>query len=183
MIPFLPSFGITAWMRILTYAAVALSIFIAGRAFGIWQERNAWLAREKIRIEAEAEAKRTEAILYARNSEAVAELAKSAAVETEKIKVVTSVIRERVEVYVPSDTPDLPAGWRVLHDAAATGREPDPSAAAGSDAATVPVKDAAETVAENYGSCREDQERLRLLQQYVRDVVLGGKDVGQPTND
>jgi hypothetical protein len=183
MIPFLPMLGVTGWMRILTYAAVALSVFIAGRAFGVWQERNAWLAREKIRIEAESEAKRTEAILYARNSATVAELAKAAAVETEKIKVVTSVIRERVEVYVPSDTPDLPAGWRVLHDAAATGREPDPSAAGGPDAATVPVKDAAETVAENYGACREDQERLRLLQQYVRDVVLGGKDVGKSAND
>jgi hypothetical protein len=183
MIPFLPMLGVTGWMRILTYAAIALSIFIAGRAFGVWQERNAWIAREKIRIEAEAEAKRTEAILYARNSATVAELAKSAAVETEKIRVVTSVIRERVEVYVPSDTPDLPAGWRVLHDAAATGREPDPSATGGPDATPVPAKTAAETVAENYGSCREDQERLRLLQQYVRDVVLGGKDVGKSAND
>jgi hypothetical protein len=183
MIPFMPTLGVTVWMRILTYAAVALSVFIAGRAFGIWQERNAWLAREKVRLEAEAEAKRVEAILYARNSEAVAELAKAAVVEVEKIRTVTSVIRERVEVYVPSDTPDLPAGWRVLHDAAATGREPDPSASVGTDAAPVSAKDAAETVAENYGACREDQERLRLLQQYVKDVVLGDKNVGQSRDD
>ena len=80
-----------------------------------------------------------------------------------------AVIRE-VPVYVPqSCDPDgrLPAGWRVLHDAAASGGAADPAAIA--HAQPVAPDTAATTVTRNYGTCRETAEQLIALQQWVRE--------------
>lgn len=78
-----------------------------------------------------------------------------------------AIIRE-VPIYVPAQCDAdgrLPAGWRVLHDAAASGRAADSASAA--DAQPVPPDAAAETVARNYGTCRETAEQLTALQQWV----------------
>lgn len=80
-----------------------------------------------------------------------------------------AIIRE-VPVYVPAQCdPDgrLPAGWRVLHDAAASGGAADPAAIA--HAQPVAPDTAATTVARNYGTCRETAEQLIALQQWVTD--------------
>ena len=80
-----------------------------------------------------------------------------------------AIIRE-VPVYVPAQCdPDgrLPAGWRVLHDAAASGQPADPARTA--DAQPVAPDAAAETVTRNYGTCRETAEQLTALQQWVRE--------------
>lgn len=97
----------------------------------------------------------------------------------ETVKVVTEyvdrvrVVRERgetivkeVPVYVPADSCPLPAGWGVLHDAAATGGLPDPAVAA--DGPPVDPRDAAETVGRNYATCHANAERLTALQEWVR---------------
>ncbi len=78
-----------------------------------------------------------------------------------------TIIKE-VPIYVPSDTPDLPAGFRVLHDAAASGELPDPSRIA--DAAPVPAQDAARTVIGNYTTCRATAEQLIALQDWISGV-------------
>lgn len=90
-------------------------------------------------------------------------------VEVEKIRTVYRNITKEVTVYVPSDSCELPAGWRLLHDAAAEGRDPEPPGSP--DAAPVPAQDAAVTVIENYESCRVNAERLEGLQQWVREVA------------
>lgn len=80
-----------------------------------------------------------------------------------------AVIRE-VPVYVPTQCdPDgrLPAGWRVQHDAAASGEPADPARFA--DAAPVAPDAAAETVARNYLACRLNAEQLIALQAWVRE--------------
>ena len=80
-----------------------------------------------------------------------------------------AIIRE-VPVYVPAQCdPDgrLPAGWRVLHDAAASGGAADPATVA--HAQPVAPDAAAETVARNYGTCRETAEQLSALQAWVSD--------------
>jgi len=80
-----------------------------------------------------------------------------------------AVIRE-VPVYVPQSCDAdgrLPAGWRVLHDAAASGRAASTSTDA--DAQPVAPDTAAATVARNYGTCRETAEQLTALQQWVRE--------------
>lgn len=73
-----------------------------------------------------------------------------------------ATVIKKVPVYVPANTPDLPAGMRVLHDAAATGTDPDSlSVATGSTAPRpVPAQDFATTVTENYTGCRRNAADL-----------------------
>ena len=85
-----------------------------------------------------------------------------------------TIIRE-VPVYVPAQCDAdgrLPAGWRVLHDAAASGQPADPARAA--DAPPVAPDTAADTVARNYLTCRETAEQLTALQQWVREQGRAG---------
>ncbi|NQD37485.1 hypothetical protein HPT27_10640 [Permianibacter sp. IMCC34836] len=77
-----------------------------------------------------------------------------------------AIIKE-VPVYVPLDTPDLPAGFRWLHDAAAAGTVPDPAERA--DAAAVPAQTATTTVVENYTTCNTTREQVIKLQQWIRE--------------
>jgi len=80
-----------------------------------------------------------------------------------------AVIRE-VPIYVRQTCDDdgrLPSGWRLLHDAAASGRLADPAGAA--DAQPVDPQTAARAVAENYAGCRENAEQLTALQRWVRE--------------
>lgn len=75
-----------------------------------------------------------------------------------------SIIQE-IPNHVQADTPALPAGFRMLHDAAATGTAiTSPSTA---DAATVPAQDLAITIAENYAACRTHADQLSALQLWV----------------
>ncbi len=86
-------------------------------------------------------------------------------------------ILKEVPIYVPSTvTPvtsgpnagcdcSLPGGFRVLHDAAAIGTLPEPTAIA--DAPSVSTQDAAATVADNYLTCHVNAEQLSALQQWV----------------
>lgn len=88
----------------------------------------------------------------------------------DRVKVIREVgatIVKEVPIYVPADSPDLPGGFRLLHDAAATGTVPDPAARA--DAAAVPAQDAASTVTENYTACNATAAQLTLLQQWIRE--------------
>jgi hypothetical protein len=88
----------------------------------------------------------------------------------DRVKVVegrTRTIIKEIPVYVPADSPNLPAGFRVLHDAAAQGVLPDPAGIA--DAAPVPAQDAAGTIAGNYGICHATAEQVRALQDWIRE--------------
>jgi hypothetical protein len=86
-----------------------------------------------------------------------------------RTEVITETIVKEVPVYVPRTDPDLSGGFRVLHDAAAAGRVPDPAGIA--DAAPVPAQDVASTVAANYGQCRQDQLKLQGLQEWVTEQL------------
>ena len=81
------------------------------------------------------------------------------------------IIKE-VPIYVPSDLPVLSGSFRVLHDAAASGRAlPEAGDSSRTDAASVTAQELAVTLVDNYAACREDQERLRALQEVVREMV------------
>jgi hypothetical protein len=87
----------------------------------------------------------------------------------DKIKLVhdqgETIIKE-VSHYVPSDTCILPAGFRLLHDAAASGELPDATRSA--DAQPVTAQDVASTIASNYQQSREIATQLESLQEWVR---------------
>lgn len=84
-----------------------------------------------------------------------------------------TIIRE-VPTYVPADSCALPAGFRVLHDAAAASTIPDPAGIA--DAGAVPAADAATTVTKNYNTCHEVRAQLIALQEWVRSQQGAARD-------
>lgn len=92
------------------------------------------------------------------------------------IKGEAHVIEKQVPIYLPADTPDLPGGFRLLHDAAAQGRA-IAEGASGNEAAPVPAQTVALTVTENYASCLQDKERLRFYQQLYDklEIVYGSE--------
>lgn len=86
----------------------------------------------------------------------------------DRVKVVRekgdTIIKE-VPIYVPVDSPALPGGFRVLHDAAALGELPDPARVADADPAD--AQTVATTVADNYATCHAIREQLIGLQDWV----------------
>ncbi len=75
------------------------------------------------------------------------------------------VIRDLIPTYIAADSCDLPPGFRLLHDAAASNSIP--GAPEGTNAAAVPVRVATKTITDNYESCHEVSERLVNLQGWV----------------
>ena len=117
---------------------------------------------------AKAEYEKAAEIERIAHQEEIDGLAKSFALKSSKQKIVTQTIIKEVDKYVPNTLPLLPAGFRLLHDAAAAGQAPvDP---AGANAAPVAPSTVAATVAANYANCRYDQDRLEALQAIVRTI-------------
>lgn len=146
--------------RILMTAAFISAAFIAGVTQGKNGKQRQW----------DAEKAKTQIAVIEKKSD---QLEKSIEVVTEYVDRVQIVkeagktIVKEIPVYVKvnNDHCMLPAGFRLLHDAAATNTVPDPSRIANEaavDAATV-----AETVAENYATCNEIREQLVSLQRWA----------------
>lgn len=84
----------------------------------------------------------------------------------ERVKVIHEkgeVRIQRIPVYIPVDSPDLPGGFRLLHDAAAANAIPED---AGTFAERVPLRTATETIDRNYQTCNKAIEELRGLRQW-----------------
>lgn len=78
-----------------------------------------------------------------------------------------SKVNQELALATPTLVPDgipLPAGWRVLHDAAAAGVPPTAGSPA---AAPVDAQEAAGTVRDNYAACREQDEHYQELQRWL----------------
>lgn len=90
-------------------------------------------------------------------------------VYVDRVKVIRekgdTIIKE-VTKYIPASTPDLPGGFRLLHDAAATSRFPSETELPG---APVSVRDATETIALNYERCLIWQTELQGWDQWYQD--------------
>lgn len=81
------------------------------------------------------------------------------------VKETGAALTREVVRYVPSDSCDLPPGYRVLHDAAARGEPAD--TAGNADAPAVPAQDAAAAVIDNYTACHANAEQLVALQNWI----------------
>lgn len=84
-----------------------------------------------------------------------------------EIRVKGDTIVKQVPVYIPSGLPDLPPGWRLLHDHAAAGTVPGSSETA--NGAPVAPETAAAAVADNYATCLANAEQLIGLQEWVNE--------------
>lgn len=104
---------------------------------------------------------------------------------TTKERVVTQTLIREVVRYVPAAADaacSVPAGFVRLHDQAATGVLSDPADAAGQPAdapSGVALSAVGSTVAENYGACREDAERLKGWQAWYTGLAPYFKGEGQ----
>ena len=146
---------------------LVLGLFCCGLLYGHWRfnagqadvqgKWNASIARGKAEVERlKAEAGKVTVKVETKYLDRI-----------QTIKVKGDTIVQKVPVYVPADLPDLPGGWRLLHDAAAEGAVPDP--ANEPDAAPVSPQTAASTVASNYTQCLATAEQLRGLQEWVTE--------------
>ncbi len=154
--------------------AAAAGLYAKGRLDGSAAAEAEYEVKLAQQAAADAEARRIERAQLEARVATVNAIAVANVEATERVRTVTEVITRRVEVYVPSDAPALPAGWRLLHDAAARGHEPDPAPAGGTDAPGPSAQDAARTVIENYGTYHVVASRLDGLQRYVNEVCLRG---------
>lgn len=87
----------------------------------------------------------------------------------EAAQVVVRTVKEEVTRYEPSNPGYcLDAGWRSLHDAAATGTVPDPARRADETSGAPKAAEALGAVTDNYAACRRTADQLESLQEWVR---------------
>jgi hypothetical protein len=87
------------------------------------------------------------------------------------VQVVTQTVEKEVVRYVPeSHDPVLPFGWRMLHDAAASGALPETTYGIDVAARDIKASAAARAVIGNYGTCHENALQLQALQDWIRKM-------------
>jgi hypothetical protein len=144
--------------RALAWGLVAIALVAFGWVRGAGHVQTAWDAEQMLQ-------KDRVLVVRARQAEATAQVVTRYVDRIRTVRVAGESIIREVPRYVPLDAPDLPGGWRVLHDAAARGEPAD--AARNVDAPAVSAQDAAATVAGNYLACHEQAEQLIALQDWV----------------
>jgi len=149
--------------RLLVMILFAAALFGAGWAKGSMSVQSEWdaaISKQTVQV---AQVKQHQAEV---TTEVVTKY-------VDKIKLVhdqgETIIKE-VTHYVPSDSCILPAGFRLLHDAAASGELP--AAARSADAQPVTAQTVAATIATNYQQSREIATQLEALQEWVRRQSL-----------
>lgn len=152
-------------IKLISIGCIALALFGYGVVKGRDHVQAKWDA------EKQAQANQAETLRLSRQT-TVNNSATKFAVKAQKDRVIVQTIIKEVDRYVPITDPVLSGGFRLLHDAAATGEAIDDSRRA--NAAPVAPSDVARTLASNYAECRYEQERVTALQAIVR--TLNGDD-------
>lgn len=144
---------------VLVVVAIPYAIFELGRRSGAEQVTALWDVDKLKHARQLAEAR-------AQNAENAPRVITEYVDRVQLVREKAKTIVKEVPVYVPSDaTCDLRGGFRVFHDATASGDVPDPARIA--DAAPVEVEAVAATVAENYSTCHEISAQLISLQKFI----------------
>lgn len=152
-------------VRLITGAAALITALGAAFIGGMCVESN----RRDARL---LEAERASAQATHRLIESAYRAGQALTQTSERERVVTKIIREQIHEQLPARDPaclHLPAAWRLLHDAAASGT--DPAASGRADDPGPSPQDAAQTVVDNYGTYRLTAARLSACQQYITDIV------------
>ena len=148
------------WPMLLALVGAMLLVGV-GYRWGAGNVQARWDADKKAMQLAIAEAK-------AKQGETKVEVITKFVDRVQVVREKGQTIIKEVPKYVPITTPDLPGGFRVLHDAAVRSELPDPTSVA--DAAPVAAQDATATITDNYRVCHENAEQLTALQEWVREV-------------
>lgn len=144
-------------IRIAILALIFFTGLCTGWVINGWR-LGAQVDELKLAMETQAETARLAA------QSAINSITHKAAQETRKKKAAEAAINRRVE-NVPTDLPLLPPAFRVLHDAAATGKAPDDSTPLVAD--PVAPRTVAAAIAGNYAAARENARTLEELQAIV----------------
>lgn len=155
------------------YAVAAALAFLLGFG-GCWKLRD-WMAAEAAQKVAQAQTKASEAArVQERRAVAVSDtIGARHEVAAANIRTVTRTLIREVPVYVTAEADArcvVPVGFVRLHDAAASGRPaslPDPAGQSHDAPSGLDLSAVGGVVAENYGTCREDAQRLIDLQDWV----------------
>lgn len=149
----------------------ALALLVAA----VWWRVHAYGAarydagKAKVQAEWDASVERGRAEVERLRTEAGKVTVKTETVYVDRIKTIRekgdAIVRE-VPVFVPAGAAELPGGFRLLHDAAASGVA-IPAAAGIADAAPVDAQAAAFAVVGNYAEYHVVAQRLISLQDWV----------------
>lgn len=138
------------------------ALALAGAFYFGYEFRNGQVAKEVVKTITKTEVKK----------EIVRERAASA-----EVKYITKYIHirdkqdaiiKKIPEYVPYNSGDLPHGFGVLHDAAASGE--DSSTIGSPDGTPIKAQVAIETITGNYGICNSEMNKLEALQDYVKTI-------------
>ncbi len=159
MIEFLTSNAWRAW----TVSVIALLFFTLGNLQGSSHARDKCMAEKAA---AEIHTSHVETVQAQTTVDVVTKYAQRASDMRARSQSITSKVSHYVPTKTDSSACALPSGWRLLHDAAATGELPITTS--GADAAVVTPQEAASTVSDNYATCRANALQLDALQEWVR---------------
>lgn len=148
------AFGLLVALALLVLAAVVWT--------GHAREAGRQEGREEVRLAYAAQAGKADT----QRAAAGVPIAQQQEARQAQVRTVFKTITKEIPTYVQADACPLPAGFRVLHDAAAYGVVPDPAGVP--DAAPVAAQDAAVTVTDNYEIAHATAERLAGLQAWIR---------------
>lgn len=145
-------------------------VMISFWLYGSWQfnrgqqeNQNRWnIAIERGKVIVEALKKQTGKV----NTVVETKYVDRVKVIREKAKIIT----KEIPIYIPVDSPDLPGGFRLLHDAATNSTVPDSSLIP--DAAPVSVATATETIVTNYETCQIWRSQLIGWQEWYQEQAL-----------
>lgn len=149
---------------------LVVALLVAAAVFATYAKvkQIGWDERDEI---AQAEAKEADRLSAILSQKRIVVTERVVTKYVDRIKVIEregAEVIKYVDRLIPAATPDLPGGFRVLHDAAASGRFPDaPDSAFIASSPPVAVTQAAETIAGNYQACRANAEQLTALQEWV----------------
>ena len=145
------------WFRLGAVLAGALTLFL-----GVQSVRHAYAERDS--LQSQLGTLHESIGLLKRSHAASLDAVSKRAADQVRIVNVTKEITREIPRLIPPGIPDLPGGFRVLHDAAAGGV---PVPTGGADEPSVSPQTVAETVADNYSTCLDNQSKLERLQQWL----------------
>lgn len=128
---------------------VGLAVLALGLFYGHVQYKEGVKHEAAKHAAAQAKLEARIGLLNTALGQATARVETRTVVKLVEIKAQAKIIREKVPYYVSSDSPPLPGGFRLLHDAAVRQADPPPASAVAA-AAPVEAQDTATTVLDNY---------------------------------
>jgi hypothetical protein len=169
VLAFLKEIPWKAWAALVVFVLVVLAFWAYGNSrytAGQAERQGAWDAASTAQAQADRNAQDEQA-------KATLITVTEYVDRVQTIRVKGDTVVQKVPVYIPSDSPLLPGGWRLLHDAAAQGVVPPPPGSVAAEA--VGAQDAARTVLGNYATCHIDHAGYESLWEWAeRQAEVGG---------